>query len=97
MTVARGEYGAFGALFRQLAGPVYRMALAVTRDRAQAEEVSQEALIEIWRTAGLFDPRKGSAGVGHHDCPPARLALAQIPCDPEPGPDLPVRPRGYSR
>lgn len=61
MTAARGERGAFETLFRQLAGPVYRMALAVTRNRAQAEEVSQEVLIEIWRTAGRFDPRKGSA------------------------------------
>ena len=37
------------------------MALTITRDRARAEEVSQEVLIEIWRTAGHFDPRRGSA------------------------------------
>ena len=61
VAVARGEHGAFEALFRQLAGPIYRMALTITRDRAHAEEVSQEVLIEIWRTAGHFDPRRGSA------------------------------------
>jgi RNA polymerase sigma-70 factor, ECF subfamily len=61
VTAARGEQDAFDALFRRLSGPVYRTTLAVTQDRAQAEEVSQEVLIEIWRTADRFDPRKGSA------------------------------------
>lgn len=61
VTAARGEQGAFDAVFRRLSGPVYRVALAVTLNPAQAEEVSQEVLIEIWRTAGRFDPRKGSA------------------------------------
>lgn len=61
VTVARGERGAFDALFRQLSGLVYRAALTVTRDRAQAEEVAQDVLLEIWRTAGRFDPGKGSA------------------------------------
>lgn len=61
VTVARGERGAFDALFRQLSGLVYGAALAVTRDRAQAEEAAQDALLEIWRTAGRFDPGKGSA------------------------------------
>lgn len=61
MTMARGEHGAFDALFRQLSGPVYRAALAIIRDPAQAEEVAQEVLLEIWRTAGHFDPDKGAA------------------------------------
>lgn len=61
LTVARGERDAFEALFRQLSGPVFRAALDVTRDRAQAEEVAQDALLEIWRTAGRFDPGRGNA------------------------------------
>jgi RNA polymerase sigma-70 factor, ECF subfamily len=61
LTVARGERGAFDPLFRQLSGPVYRAALAVTRDRAQAEEIAQDVLLEIWRAASRFDPDRGSA------------------------------------
>jgi RNA polymerase sigma-70 factor (ECF subfamily) len=33
----------------------------VLRDRAQAEEVTQEAYLECWRHSTRFDPAKGSA------------------------------------
>jgi RNA polymerase sigma-70 factor (ECF subfamily) len=61
VTVAQGEHSAFDALFKRLSGPVYLTALTVTNDRAQAEEVGQEVLMEIWRTADRFDPARGSA------------------------------------
>jgi RNA polymerase sigma-70 factor (ECF subfamily) len=32
----------------------------VLRDPAQSEEIAQEVLLEIWRTASRFDPAKGS-------------------------------------
>ena len=59
--VARRERGAFEQVFADLTSPVYRLALTVLRDPAQAEEVAQEVLTEIWRTAGRFDPGKSSA------------------------------------
>ena len=59
--VARRERGAFEQVFAELTSPVYRLALSVLRDPAQAEEVAQEVLTEIWRTAGRFDPGKSSA------------------------------------
>jgi RNA polymerase sigma-70 factor (ECF subfamily) len=31
------------------------------RDPGQAEEVAQEALVDVWRLAARFDPAKGSA------------------------------------
>ncbi len=36
------------------------MARKVLRDPAQAEEVMQEVLLEVWRTASRFDPQQGS-------------------------------------
>jgi RNA polymerase sigma-70 factor (ECF subfamily) len=40
---------------------VYRTALSVLRDPAHAEEVAQEVLLEVWRTAARFDPARGTA------------------------------------
>jgi len=38
------------------------MALRVVRNRAQAEEVVQEAYLQVWRQAGRFDAARGGAG-----------------------------------
>jgi RNA polymerase sigma-70 factor (ECF subfamily) len=59
--VARGDEAAFSALYDELAPRIYGLARRILRDPAQAEEVAQEALVEVWRTAARFDPAKGSA------------------------------------
>jgi RNA polymerase sigma-70 factor (ECF subfamily) len=59
--VAAGDQAAFADLYDQTAGRVLGLAVRVVRDRAQAEEVAQEAFLEVWRTAARFDPTKGSA------------------------------------
>jgi RNA polymerase sigma-70 factor, ECF subfamily len=59
--VARGDQSAFEAVYDRLAGPVYGMICKVVRDPAQSEEVTQEVLLEVWRTASRFDPAKASA------------------------------------
>ena len=58
--VARGDEAAFEVLYDRYAGAVFGMIRSVLRDPAQSEEVAQEVLVEIWRTAPRFDGTRGS-------------------------------------
>ncbi len=57
----RGDRAAFDQLYDEVSGLVYGLVLRVVRDPSLAEDVSQEALVEIWRRAPLFDVQRGSA------------------------------------
>jgi len=59
--VARGDHAAFEALYDQIAAPVYGVARKVLRDPAQSEEVAQEVMLDVWRSASRFDADRGSA------------------------------------
>ena len=59
--VAKGDQAAFEALYDQLGASVYGLIRKVLRNPSQAEEVTQEVLLEVWRTASRFDPARGGA------------------------------------
>jgi RNA polymerase sigma-70 factor, ECF subfamily len=59
--VARGDAGAFEALYDEVAPAVYGLARRVVRDPARAEDVTQEVFLEIWRKAARFDRALGRA------------------------------------
>ncbi len=56
----RGDEAAFARLYDAASSRAYGLAVRVVRDPAQAEEVTQEAFLEIWRTASRFDADRGS-------------------------------------
>jgi RNA polymerase sigma-70 factor (ECF subfamily) len=58
--VARGDDAAFTRLYDLLAPRVFGLARRVLRDPAQSEEMAQEVLVEVWRTASRFDSQRGS-------------------------------------
>jgi RNA polymerase sigma-70 factor (ECF subfamily) len=59
--VGRRDQAAFEAVYDRVAAPVFGLIRRVLRDSAQSEEVAQETLLEVWRTAERFDPARGQA------------------------------------
>lgn len=52
-----GDAGAFGHLVRRHQQRIYRLALHVLRDKAEAEDVTQEAFIRAYQALPRFDGR----------------------------------------
>jgi len=61
VAVAGGDQAAFATLYDRVSPQVLGVALRVLRDRALAEEVTQEVMVEVWRKADRFDPDRGTA------------------------------------
>lgn len=55
-----GDDEAFAALYDRLAGPAYSLAYYVLRDPQWAEDVVQEAFVNIWRLAASYDTHRGT-------------------------------------
>lgn len=63
MRVAAGDQSAFAELFQVEGSGMRVVAFRLLRDWHQAEEVVQEAMLQVWRSAARFDPARGSGVV----------------------------------
>lgn len=59
--VAKGDERAFEQLYEVVAAPLFGLIKRIVRDTAQSEEVAQEVLVEVWRTATRYHADRGSA------------------------------------
>jgi RNA polymerase sigma-70 factor (ECF subfamily) len=57
---ATGEADAAAEFVHRFERRVIGLALAITRDRVEAEEVAQDAFVRAWRYAASYDARRGS-------------------------------------
>ena len=57
--VGDGDGGAFEALYRRYARPVFGLALRRLGDRGRAEEAVQETFASVWRSARTYRPDRG--------------------------------------
>lgn len=58
---ARGDEPAFAAFYDLMIDRVFGLVRSVVRDPARSEEVTQEVMLELWRTAPRFSAERGSA------------------------------------
>ena len=59
--VAAQDLQALSDFYDQTAGPFFSVALRILGDAGEAEEVIQDAFVQIWQKAASFDPMLGSA------------------------------------
>ena len=55
-----GDPAAFGVLYARHAGTVFGLAHRILRDRAAAEDVTQEVFAGLWCRRDLYAPERGA-------------------------------------
>lgn len=58
--LTRGDKAALARLYDLLAKPLYSLALRVTNDSAEAQDVVQDVFLQLWNRAAAFDPARGT-------------------------------------
>lgn len=58
---ARGDEAAFAEFYDLVVDRVFGLIRSVLRDPARSEEVTQEVMLELWRTAPRFTSARGSS------------------------------------
>jgi RNA polymerase sigma-70 factor, ECF subfamily len=69
--MARGDARAFEAIYERHGGAAYSLAYRMTGSRSAAEDVTQEAFLNLWRSGAHYDRARGSVrtwvlGIVHH-------------------------------
>lgn len=69
--VERGDARAFEIVYERHAAVAFSLAYRITGTRAAAEDVVQEALLNVWRAGARYDRARGSVrtwmlGIVHH-------------------------------
>ena len=59
--MARGEHAALAGCYDQIGPVVFSLAVRMLRDRAAAEDVTQDIFVQVWRQAEKYDAGRGSA------------------------------------
>ena len=57
--IAAGDESAMGRLYDATSARVFGTALHLLRDRTVAEEATLDAYLQVWKTAGTWDPHRG--------------------------------------
>ena len=57
--VAVGDHDAYRTVYRTVGGQVFGLVRRILRDPAQSEEVAQEVMLEVWRSAAKYRPERG--------------------------------------
>lgn len=69
--MARGDARAFETIYERHAGAAYSLAFRMVGTRASAEDVTQEAFLNLWRSGAHYDRSRASVrtwilGIVHH-------------------------------
>ena len=57
--IAQADQAALAELYDHTSKVVYGLALHIVRDRSEAEEITLDVYIQVWRQAGRYDPARG--------------------------------------